>query len=554
MFRHVLATCLLVLSMFIIPGCKKDLRTSSDPSSAASKSQTSLPDSIVVTPAGFLPKSHIHIIETGYHVEVRSDHVLKVSTSSGKIAEDFGQTHQPALKSNNSRQTLGGRNGNPQTGNSTTVPGPTAINWQTYAEWNNTSASPITQFNSSWVVPNNPTNTSDNQTIFIFNGVSQAEFNSDIMQPVLQWGAHSAAGGGTYWAIANWYGWRDANNIQYFAISGLIPVNPGTSLTGVIQRTGTQADGSVNYTSSFANQNNPLYIVEGDVYTNGLINGQPGTVTIPKMNTETWAFETLEVYNQSNFHSGYGPLQASDYPVAPYVAMTNIGIWVNGNLTVPSWTAQIGQNAWFGENTYVAPGNGEVDLYFHHRPPSITYATPQVYTTTISISPLVPTNTGGTPTSWLVSPALPAGLTLDPSSGNITGTPTAASAATNYTVTATNDGGSSSFPINITVNAAPVTINGQGSINWFNGNGSGSGTINAAPGYLVHVTISAYGPGTLTNFTMNGAQLSGPMGNSVYIQNNSTTQTFTMPSGGSVTWSGYFTRSGSSGTGDIAVN
>ncbi|MDB5008695.1 MAG: milk-clotting protease [Mucilaginibacter sp.] len=98
-------------------------------------------------------------------------------------------------------------------------------------------------------------------------------------------------------------------------------------------------------------------------------------------------------------------------------------------------------------------------------------------------------------------------------------------------------------------------INWLDSIDWNNGAGSapGSGTINSNPGAVVHVTVSAYGPGTLTNFTMSGAQLSGPMGNSIYIQNNSTTQTFTMPSSGWVTWSGYFQRSGTSGTGDIAV-
>ncbi len=45
----------------------------------------------------------------------------------------------------------------------------------------------------------------------------------------------------------------------------------------------------------------------------------------------------------------------------------------------------------------------------------------------------------------LVTPALPAGLTLNTTSGQISGTPTAATASTNYQVTASNAGGSSSY-------------------------------------------------------------------------------------------------------------
>lgn len=43
--------------------------------------------------------------------------------------------------------------------------------------------------------------------------------------------------------------------------------------------------------------------------------------------------------------------------------------------------------------------------------------------------------------TWSVSPALPAGLTLDPATGTISGTPTAAAAPTTYTLTATDHAG-----------------------------------------------------------------------------------------------------------------
>src|SRR5690606_34663186 len=49
------------------------------------------------------------------------------------------------------------------------------------------------------------------------------------------------------------------------------------------------------------------------------------------------------------------------------------------------------------------------------------------------------------------TPALPAGLTLNATSGKIGGTPTAASAAANYTVTAVNATDTATAVVNITV-------------------------------------------------------------------------------------------------------
>lgn len=93
--------------------------------------------------------------------------------------------------------------------------------------------------------------------------------------------------------------------------------------------------------------------------------------------------------------------------------------------------------------------------------PVITYPTPEVYTVNTPITPLVPTNTGGAAASYAVDQPLPAGLTLDPVTGIISGTPTVVSPATDYKITATNAGGTGSFTINITVVAKvqiPQTI------------------------------------------------------------------------------------------------
>jgi hypothetical protein len=85
-------------------------------------------------------------------------------------------------------------------------------------------------------------------------------------------------------------------------------------------------------------------------------------------------------------------------------------------------------------------------------PRNLTYSTnPASYSTNVAILPNQPSYTGGAPSSYSVSPALPAGLVLNPATGIITGTPTAAVAASNYTVTARNATDSTSAVIGISV-------------------------------------------------------------------------------------------------------
>jgi hypothetical protein len=70
-----------------------------------------------------------------------------------------------------------------------------------------------------------------------------------------------------------------------------------------------------------------------------------------------------------------------------------------------------------------------------------------------SVSLAPPIVSGGVATGFGVSPALPAGLSLDPSSGQVSGTPTAALAATRFTLTATTLAGSGNAPFTLVVTA-----------------------------------------------------------------------------------------------------
>ena len=92
-------------------------------------------------------------------------------------------------------------------------------------------------------------------------------------------------------------------------------------------------------------------------------------------------------------------------------------------------------------------------------PAGLAYTTgTAVYTVGTPITANSPTSTGGAVTAYGVSPALPAGLSLDDDTGIITGTPTAVTAKANYTVMASNLTGNATATLTITVNAAAAGV------------------------------------------------------------------------------------------------
>jgi len=93
-------------------------------------------------------------------------------------------------------------------------------------------------------------------------------------------------------------------------------------------------------------------------------------------------------------------------------------------------------------------------------PDNLNFSSPSsVYQMGIEITPNNPSFTGGTPESWSINPALPAGLSLDTLTGVISGTPTEVSGTIIYVVNATNVTGSTSTIITIAVeNPAPCDL------------------------------------------------------------------------------------------------
>jgi YVTN family beta-propeller protein len=138
--------------------------------------------------------------------------------------------------------------------------------------------------------------------------------------------------------------------------------------------------------------------------------------------------------------------------------------------TLNSWLALI---SWFGSphslslravllaSALLALGGCGSSSYTPPPPPpppapsNLSYQTPPPLLVGVQAQSLSPTVTG-TVTSYVVSPALPAGLALNSSTGVISGTPTTVSPAATYTVTASNSAGSTSFGLNLAVDGSPT--------------------------------------------------------------------------------------------------
>ena len=155
-------------------------------------------------------------------------------------------------------------------------------------------------------------------------------------------------------------------------------------------------------------------------------------------------------------------------------------------------------------------------------PSALTYSSnPATYRIDQAITLNAPTNSGGAVVSYAVTPALPAGLSLSTTTGIISGTPTALSTSANYTITATNTGGSTTALLNIAVeeggyrNSALITINDNAAASPY----PSAIVVPTTAGTITKVTATIYG---LTHDRQNDLDilLVGPLGQKVLLMSD----------------------------------
>ena len=291
----------------------------------AAKSSVTNSNEMVLTPVGLMEKSKVHFIGDGFQLNVENGRLQKIEAATGKMIEDFGEVKFDAKLSLN----------NPDASRFSDDRFPAAASgWIAYAYWSNPNTNnPITNFTTNWVVPSAPTS-QGSQTIFLFNGMQDGTTSTSyIVQPVLQWGP-SAAGGGKYWAITNWY----VSSSQAF-FGTLVNVSAGASLQGVMKET-AHSGSMYSYNSSFTGYSSASALQ---------VNNVPEAF---------WAAETLESYGVTNTNT--------QYPPNVDVAMKSIQISQGSANASIKWTiAQATRNA--AQKAVVVSNsspNGEVDIYF----------------------------------------------------------------------------------------------------------------------------------------------------------------------------------------------
>ncbi len=88
------------------------------------------------------------------------------------------------------------------------------------------------------------------------------------------------------------------------------------------------------------------------------------------------------------------------------------------------------------------------------KPRSLSYSEQSIQARVgVPIDTVYPAIEGGSVNQFSSSPSFPSGLTLDTSTGSISGTPTVASDSATYTVTASNASGSAEYDLSITINS-----------------------------------------------------------------------------------------------------
>lgn len=270
------------------------------------------PDKLVRTPGGYKSRAKVFEITPDHHIAERNRRLLLINTADDTMVQDLGpsaaspgtqQSFKPHLPGQQSLQPAAEAEPGPNDG------------WVAYAVWTNTAIPPINEFTAAWTVPEEPETKDQDQTIFLFIGMQNAEF---ILQPVLQWG-ESAAGGGRFWSVCNWYtDGKDSTTVHTKLIEGL---KTGSQLKARISLVG-QEGRSFKYVASFELQQ-PAPAQDQPP-------AQPQDLQLEKEDVIELLFANIAL-------ESYGVQDRKGYPASETTVFSGISIQVAQQPAHPAW-------------------------------------------------------------------------------------------------------------------------------------------------------------------------------------------------------------------------
>ena len=204
------------------------------------------------TPDGLAFKPCIHEVPDGAAVSADGVVTLNGTTIanygkcaySGTVSSPSSSTAQSGLSSAEAGDPSPALS--PTTGSvPATAQAPLSSGWWATSWW--TSSPQIVSVSAQWVVPSNPS--ANGALVYLFPSIETTEMSA-IVQPVLQWGM-SPAGGGNYWAIADWFVTGDGGVYH----SSLQQTVAGRTIVGTMTRaSGTSSDWTVSFTDTATGQ------------------------------------------------------------------------------------------------------------------------------------------------------------------------------------------------------------------------------------------------------------------------------------------------------------
>lgn len=174
---------------------------------------------------------------------------------------------------------------------------------------------------------------------------------------------------------------------------------------------------------------------------------------------DAYYVRAIKADNDNNFYISTGEfdkqhiikLRPDGYTVTP--ALPD-GLVLNDNGTISGTPTKLStaKNYTVTATNSTGSGSAQLTIAIDNIPTnSFSYSTPLNLNRNIAMNEVAPSVSGGAPTGFTISPALPAGLQFDQATGKISGTPTVNQPATNYTITAINAAGGKSATVQIII-------------------------------------------------------------------------------------------------------